>query len=524
MQFLLESLSTRLEISSFIEDVLDLLVDFLGADRGTIFVRMASEQWSPTLARQQHRTVPTAELRDVRADVLDTTLRAGRSKIVPLEASGRTMAATVPLRRGAWHGAGGGPRSLGVIVLELPQAQCSEVEPLHLEFLEAASVLVSVTLDQRARLEAAQEDLRLARAQDRLDEGPTLEELLAAESMSELREDILACVIGDSPVMILGESGTGKTRLAAAIAQASSRTPVVRATLGSSDDLNTITSELFGHERGAFSGAVTSRKGLVEYANGGTLILDEILNLPPHAQQLLLDFTQFGSYRPLGYQGKEPKRASVRLIAATNGNIHQAIADTRFRQDLYFRLAGVIISLPPLRRRRSDVPELAQQHLRRLDPARAWHLSQAARRLLLSDVWDWEGNVRQLQTVIRRARDRALAAGSPGVIDVQHIGQPTRHDGVAAPALAPAATPATPAPPVPPDDLGPEGAPDIEARWTELQARRAQLEGLERALIDQALYENRGVVAHAARQLQVSRTSLLSRMVTLLMDKDKYKR
>ena len=93
--------------------------------------------------------------------------------------------------------------------------------------------------------------------------------------------------------MILGESGTGKTQLATAFARASQREPIVRATLGFADDLNTITSELFGHERGSFSGAVSKRKGLVEYANEGTLILDEVLNLPRHAQQLLLDFTMF---------------------------------------------------------------------------------------------------------------------------------------------------------------------------------------------------------------------------------------
>src|SRR5687767_14987062 len=147
--------------------------------------------------------------------------------------------------------------------------------------------------------------------------------------MESIRRELQSAIHGESTILILGESGTGKTLLAHAIAEASGRLPVVRAVLGSSDDLNTITSELFGHERGAFSGALTRRTGLFELAHGGTLILDELLNLPPPAQQLLLDFCQFGTYRPLGYDRREPKRAEVRIIACTNGDIERALAEGR---------------------------------------------------------------------------------------------------------------------------------------------------------------------------------------------------
>ncbi len=525
MQYLLENLRSRVDSTTFADEFLDMLVDLFKANRGIILVRMSSKTWSPIAVRQRRRTVRLDTIDELRTELLDPAIRAGRATVHT--GTDEPTIVTVPLRRGAWH-SGNGLRSLGIVYLELSNAIEVDANPLHLEFLDSAAVLVSVTLDQRARLETIQEDLRRAKTHDHIDQGPSLEEILDSESMQELRDDVRACVIGDSSIMILGESGTGKTRLAAAIAQASARTPIVRATLGASDDLNTITSELFGHERGAYSGAVTSRKGLVEYADGGTLILDEILNLPPHAQQLLLDFTQFGTYRPLGYPGKEPKSAVVRIIAATNGSIRQAIADTRFRQDLYFRLAGVTVTLPTLRHRRHEVPGLAQQYLRRLDPARAWRLSAAARRLLLSEAWEWEGNIRQLQSVIRRARDRALAAeASDFVLEASYIGRPTRSE------IAPLSIASSIPPPVEErlpavrsdracDEPSNNGS--VEERWFDLQTRRSTLDEIERELIDQAMKENRGIVSHAARTLRISRTSLISRMTTLRMDRNKYRR
>lgn len=519
MRFLIDTLSSRPDSANVVDESLDLFSELLGADLSVICVRV-EDQWNGIAARRSRRTVAVGELDDLRAELLEESLKLRRClvKTIDLEKSYPTTAVAVPLHRGAWRGRGKVARALGALYLEVRSTDEQCIQPLHIEFLESAAVLLAMMLDQQARLEAAQEDLREAKVLDHIDEGPSLETIIAAESMADLRGDIKACVVGSSSVMILGDTGTGKTRLAAAIAKASGRTPIVRATLGASDDLNTITSELFGHERGAFSGAVTSRKGLVEYANLGTLILDEILNLPPHAQQLLLDFTQFGTYRPLGYQGKEPKRATLRIISATNGNIRHAITDTRFRQDLYFRLAGVTIALPPLRERRHEVPEIAQHHLRRLDPARGWRLSAAARRLLLSDAWEWEGNIRQLQAVIQRARDRAIASEpTDDVLDAHHIGGPPRMKE------RPPIPMPTPTQESADAQVACEVTAPVESRWADLQVKRSGLDDLERGIIDRAMRENRGVVSHAAKQLQVSRTSLLSRMATLHMDKNKYR-
>ena len=237
---------------------------------------------------------------------------------------------------------------------------------------------------------------------------PPLADLLAFPSMRSIRRDLESALAGDSPILITGESGTGKTLFAQAFAEASARQPIVRIVLGGSDDLNTITSELFGHERGSFSGAGSKRVGLVEFAHGGTLLLDEILNLPKQAQKLLLDFTQFGTYRPLGYDRPEPKLAKVRIVAATNGDLRVAVRQGHFREDLYYRLAGVTIRLPPLRERRSDIPALAESATRRSEPARGWTLSLDLRRRLASSDYAWPGNVRELEWTMRRARDHAV--------------------------------------------------------------------------------------------------------------------
>src|SRR5262249_32904813 len=175
-------------------------------------------------------------------------------------------------------------------------------------YCRTAAMVVGAVLEQHGRAESARAALREAKTHT-MDSrpAPSLEELLGPSSMTALRTEIEAAIHGSASIFILGESGTGKTALAQALAEASGRRPSVRAMLGGSDDLNTITSELFGHERGAFSGAASKRVGLVEFADKGTLILDEVLNMPPQAQRLLLDFTQFGTYRPLGYDRPEPK-------------------------------------------------------------------------------------------------------------------------------------------------------------------------------------------------------------------------
>jgi Nif-specific regulatory protein len=403
-------------------------------------------------------------------------------------------------------------RSLvGVMYLEFPGNEGKQASVL--EFVECVGALLGGMIAQQTLIEATQEDLRVERAKDHNEHYLSLDELLACESMATIRDELRAAIGGNGSIMILGESGTGKTQLATAFARASNREPIVRATLGLADDLNTITSELFGHERGAFSGAVSKRMGLVEYAAQGTLILDEVLNLPRQAQQLLLDFTQFGSYRPLGYQGREPKQANVRLISVTNGDIAQAITDKRFRQDLYYRLGTVPIVLPPLRDRREDIPKIAIRYLNRTDGKTDWELDNGAREVLSAPHLHWGGNIRELEAVLERARNRLrVSDATDPVIEARHLDLEGEHPVRGAPRR-----------PAPQSTGGPPSN-QIEDRWNQLAEQKEALDVLEKGIIEDALATCEGIVARTARMLGVPRTGLISRMATLEIDPEMFKR
>src|SRR5262245_45365424 len=204
----------------------------------------------------------------------------------------------------------------------------------------------------------------------------------------------------DATVLILGESGTGKELVAQALHRAGPRrnrpfVPLNCAALAE----GVLESELFGHERGAFTGAVPRRKGRFEAADGGTLFLDEVGDMPLSSQSKLLRALESGEIVRVG--SNDPVRVNVRLIAATNKDLGRAVAEGRFREDLYFRLRVVTIDLPPLRERLSDIPVLAAHFLaqaaeRHSRPAKAF--SREALDLLT--VYRWPGNVRELKNVV----------------------------------------------------------------------------------------------------------------------------
>ena len=204
-------------------------------------------------------------------------------------------------------------------------------------------------------------------------------------------------------VLIEGESGTGKELIAQAIHYAGKRgdRPLITVNCAAIPE-NLLESELFGHEKGAFTGAVAQKIGMVEKAHMGTLFLDEVGDIPLTVQVKLLRFLQFGEFQRVG--GTEVKKVDVRLIAATNRNLRQLVAENKFREDFYYRLNVVNIHVPPLRKRKEDIPLLVDYFIKKFStendkPVRS--LSKEAMDLLMK--YDYPGNVRELENIIEQA-------------------------------------------------------------------------------------------------------------------------
>jgi len=243
-----------------------------------------------------------------------------------------------------------------------------------------------------------------------------------SEKMVKIFELIHHIAPYDSSVLIIGESGTGKELIANAIHYNSPRAsmPFIKVSCASLSE-GIIESELFGHEKGAFTGAIASRKGRFELAHQGTLFLDEVKDIPPSTQIKLLRVLQEGEFERVG--GNKTIKVNIRIIAASNRDLQEAVKEGVFREDLYYRLNVVNIKLPPLRDRRDDTPFLINFFIEKYN--QKYHMkvkgiSQKAMNLLAD--YKWAGNVRELENTI----ESILVINSPEVIDIQHLPQEIR--------------------------------------------------------------------------------------------------
>jgi DNA-binding NtrC family response regulator len=264
--------------------------------------------------------------------------------------------------------------------------------------LDAVLAIVSRALE-RTQLSREAAELR-QRVDDRFQFGNILGE---HPSMQRLMKNVAQVARSRATVLIHGETGTGKELIAAAIHQNSKRKdkPFIRLNCASLSE-TLLESELFGHERGSFTGAMSRREGRFKQADGGTLFLDEVSEIPASVQIKLLRFLQEREFERVG--GNETLKVDVRVVAATNRNLNQRVDEGRFREDLYYRLKVVQLDVPPLRVRRSDIPLLAQTFLREYaaeNDRPVQGLTEEALQYLM--IYPWPGNVRELENAIERA-------------------------------------------------------------------------------------------------------------------------
>src|SRR5882762_4781872 len=282
-------------------------------------------------------------------------------------------------------------------------------------------------------------------------------------------------------VLLTGESGTGKEIVARLIHRGSRRArgPFVALNCAALPE-NLLESELFGHEKGAFTGAVAARPGRLEQAAGGVLFLDEVGEMTPAVQAKLLRVLQEREFQRLG--ATRPMKADVRIVAATNRDLESALARGQFREDLYYRLRVFEIRLPPLRERREDILPMAEAFLEEIGSAvgrPAAGIARDAHEALLS--YHWPGNAREL----RNALERATILCDGGLITVEHL-----PIGVG----------------------GPGGARGRDGRAEAFPSGGVSLDGVERDLITKALQESKNNRSRAARLLGITRSQLYSRI------------
>ncbi|HKW41218.1 MAG TPA: sigma-54 dependent transcriptional regulator [Gemmatimonadales bacterium] len=345
------------------------------------------------------------------------------------------------------------------------------------QFLEKPLTPEGVLTTLRAALELSRTLAENRRLHEALGHADPL--VGVSKAMEELRALIARIAPTEARVLITGESGTGKELVASAIHRLSARAAKPFVCVNSAaipKDL--VESEMFGHERGAFTGAAERRVGRFELADGGTLFLDEVGDLGAEAQAKLLRVLETGVIERLG--GEKPLTVDVRVIAATNKDLARASQHGQFRDDLLFRLNVLPVHIAPLRERPDDVPALVQHFAARQAArlGRAVRFDAGAVQLLAS--YPWPGNVRELANIIERLA--ILAAGD--VLSADDVARVVPTDG---------------APPVPAEG------------WSDVALTDA-LDGFERTLIARALSAARGNVADAARKLATDRANLYRRM------------
>jgi nitrogen regulation protein NR(I) len=333
-----------------------------------------------------------------------------------------------------------------------------------------------------------------------------------SEAMQEVFKTIGQLAASNATALITGESGTGKELVARAIYHHSKRSTMTFLAINcAAIPENLLESELFGHEKGAFTGATAQRIGKFEQCDGGTIFLDEIGDMSLPTQAKILRVLQSGSFERVG--GNQSIKVDVRVIAATHKPLEQAVAAREFREDLFYRLNVVRIHIPPLRERREDIPLLINYFLKKFAQAQnrsPKSILPAATEML--EKFHWPGNVRELENVIQRAT--VMAKGDvllPGDL-------PSLISSIPSPGTERFTNPAITTAPITPQNTSEETPTDLASisrllfRWAREQGKLKILPAVERELIIQALLDTKGNQVQAAKLLGITRATLRKRV------------
>jgi transcriptional regulator with GAF, ATPase, and Fis domain len=396
--------------------LLDLIFEVIPAGRGAILLADSARQdFSSLYARTRHGGQPqlVRVSRTIAKEVMTENVAilgadvpgSGKLRDVESLAAGEVRSLLcVPLTVF--------DRMIGCIYLDSTQA-VSRFQEDHLKLMAAIAGISSVALDNARRLQWLEQE------NQRLIEEVSQEQTLVGESMpmKEVFQFIAKVAPTDSTVLITGESGTGKELAARALHSKSSRSnkPFVAINCAAIPE-QLLESDLFGHERGAFTGAIGQKKGRLEIADGGIVFLDEIAEMAPALQVKLLRVLQEREFERVG--GTRTIKVDIRVIAATNRNLNEAARKGEFRQDLYYRLDVVHLTMPPLRDHKEDIPMLTRHFIQRYARRCKVEAKPVARESMAALThYDWPGNVRELENAI----ERALVMGSSDMILLEDL-------------------------------------------------------------------------------------------------------
>jgi Nif-specific regulatory protein len=455
------------------------IVAVLGCDRGVIALgnaastlRRAAEVQAPASgAAASKKSDERSEPLVIGSLVIDAVMNRGEAVLLgagditqnTLDKQGVRSAMAAPLRLR--------DRTLGLVYVD-DRGRADRFDQDDLELLVAVARLASVIVDVSARYERAVALVEVAQA-----ERVAPELIGRSDCIRQVRREVERFGQTELPIHLTGESGVGKELVARALHQTSARRTASFVAVNCAAMPDTLLeSELFGHVRGAFTGADKARRGKLALADRGTLFLDEVADLSPAAQAKLLRVLEDGEVIPVG--SETAIRVDLRIVSASHKDLRRAVAEGRFRQDLFYRLAGAEIAIPPLRERGADVIELAETFLARIRGQRAAPSRFSSDAVASLTSYSWPGNVREL----RHAIERACAIASGDTIEAADLA--LRSPAIALP----------------------------EAPRGSLASQFAALDATERRLVEEAMAKSGGNVSEAARLLGITRIMMKRRL------------